>query len=242
MNRLIPLEGCFNFRDIGGYPTHDGRRVRWRRLFRSDGLHALTPADVRALRDDVALGQIVDLRSTSELQSEGRGLLAHEPIEFHHVPLFDGEARAQREERPDVTLADRYVLLAEFAADRIARVVVTLAAAPGPAVFHCAAGKDRTGVVSAVVLGLLRVPDEIIVADYAATQDSLEAIVDRLMSLEGYRTMLAALPPDTLHADPGTMATLLERVRARWGSIEDYARAAGVDADTVARLTTRLLE
>lgn len=242
MHRLIPLEGCFNFRDIGGYPTRDGRRVRWRQLFRSDGLHALTPADVRALREEVALGQIVDLRSTSELRSEGRGLLAHEPIAFHHVPLFDGDAAGQRRDDAEITLADRYVLLAEFAAERIARVVVTLAAAPGPAVFHCAAGKDRTGVVSAVLLGLLGVADEIIVADYAATQESLEAIVDRLMSLEGYRTMLSALPPDTLHANPETMATLLERLRGRWGSVEDYAQAAGVDADSIARLRARLVE
>jgi len=242
VQRLIPLEGCFNFRDIGGYPTKAGRRVRWRRLFRSDGLHALTPADVRTLRDDVALGQIVDLRSSSELRSEGRGLLADEPVEFHHLPLFDGDAASQRQQVAEITLADRYVLLAEFAADRIARVVTTLAAAPGPAVFHCAAGKDRTGVISAVLLGLLGVADEIIVADYAATQDSLERIVDRLMSLEGYRTMLAALPPDTLHANPETMVALLERLRAHWGSVEDYVRAAGVDSDSIDRLTTHLLE
>jgi protein-tyrosine phosphatase len=242
VHRVIPLEGCFNFRDIGGYPTRGGRQVRWRQLFRSDGLHALTPADVRSLRDEVALGQIVDLRSTFELRSEGRGLLAHEPIEFHHLPLFDGDAATQRQQGTEMTLADRYALLAEFAAARIARVVVTLAAATGPAVFHCAAGKDRTGVISAILLGLLGVDDEIIVADYAATRESLEAIVDRLMSLEGYRTMLSALPPDTLHANPETMVALLERLRARWGSLEDYALAAGVDAASIARLTARLVE
>lgn len=243
MHRRIPLEGCFNFRDIGGYPTRDGRRVRWRQVFRSDGLHALTPADVRTLRDDVALRQVVDLRSTAELRSEGRGPLAHEPIEFHHVPLFDGEVATNRSPAPEeTTLADRYVLLAEFAADRIGRVLTTLAAAPGPAVFHCAAGKDRTGVVSAIVLGLLGVPDEVIVADYAATQETLDAIVDRLMSLDGYRAMLAALPPDTLHANPDTMATLLARLRERWGTVDAYAVAAGVEAETIARLRDRLLD
>ena len=242
MHRLIALEGCFNFRDIGGYPTTDGRRIRWRRLFRSDGLHALTERDVRHLRDDVSLAQIVDLRSTAELQSEGRGRLGEEPIEFHHLPLFDGDTTAAREQPRDITLADRYVLLAEFAADRIARVLGTLADAPGPAVFHCAAGKDRTGVISAVLLGLLGVPDEIIIADYAATQEGLEAIVDRLMSLDGYRAMLSALPPDTMHADPATMETLLARMRERWGSIDGYARTAGLSADARARLRASLLE
>lgn len=242
VERLIPLEGCFNFRDIGGYPTRTGRRVRWRQLFRSDGLHALTPADVRTLRDDVGIERVVDLRSTSELRSEGRGLLADEPIDFHHLPLFDGDASVREQPPAEITLADRYVLLAEYAADRIARVVTTLATSPGPAVFHCAAGKDRTGVVSAVLLGLLGVADEVIVADYAATQDSLDQIVDRLMSLEGYRTMLSALPPDTMHANPETMVALLDRLHARWGSVEGYVRAAGVDADSIDRLTTRLLE
>lgn len=242
MHRLIPLEGCFNFRDIGGYPTRTGRRVRWRQLFRSDGLHALTPDDVRVLREDVGLGQVVDLRSTGELASEGRGLLGDLPLEFHHLPLFDGDRSGKPQEALDVTLADRYVLLAEYAADRIARVVTTLAAAPGPAVFHCAAGKDRTGVVSAIVLGLLDVADEVIVADYAATQENLEAIVDRLMSLDGYRAMLAALPPDTLHANPETMVMLLDQLRERHGSMEAYARRAGVDDATLVRLRGRLLE
>lgn len=242
MDRLLPLEGCFNFRDIGGYPTRRGGRVRWRQLFRSDGLHALTAADVRMLRDDVPLAQIVDLRSSAELRSEGRGLLGEEPIEFHHLPLFDGEAADARQQATEITLADRYVLLAEFAADRIARVVTTLAEAHGPAVFHCAAGKDRTGVISAILLGLLDVADEVIVADYAATQENLDAIVDRLMSLDGYRTMLSALPPDTLHANPDTMVALLDRLRAQWGSVVDYARAAGVGNEAIARLRARLVE
>ena len=62
MQRLIPLEGCLNFRDLGGYPTADGRRVRWRRLFRSDALHLLTTADVAHVRDDLGIGDVIDLR------------------------------------------------------------------------------------------------------------------------------------------------------------------------------------
>jgi hypothetical protein len=93
-----------------------------------------------------------------------------------------------------------------------------------------------------VVLGALGVRDEIIVADYAATQQNLEAIVERLLSTEGYQTMLAALPPDTMHAEPGTMIDLLARLRERYGSVRDYARAAGVAEATLARLEDRLLE
>ena len=242
MDRQIAFEGCLNFRDLGGYPTADGRRVRWRRIYRSDALHLLTPADVARLRDELALSTVVDLRSSAELRSEGRGRLAGEPIAFEHVPLFDGEVIRADSRAAELTLADRYALLAEFAKDRIARVITVLADAPGPAVYHCAAGKDRTGVVSAVLLGILGVRDEVIVVDYAATQASLEAIVERLMSAEGYQTMLAALPPDTLHAEPETMLAFLAHVRERYGSMAAYARAAGVGDATLARLAATLLE
>ena len=241
MQRLIDLDGCLNFRDLGGYPTQDGRHLHWRQLFRSDALHLLSPADVVHLRDTLRIGDVVDLRSTVEVETDGRGALGEQPIRFHHLPLFDGDT-AVRGDRPAVyTLADRYFLLAEFARRPIARVITTLANTRSPAVYHCAAGKDRTGVVSAVLLGLLGVRDEIIVADYAATQENIDAIIERLMATGGYQTMLSALPPDTLHAQPETMISFLERVRAEYGSMREYARSAGVSDESVRRLETRLL-
>jgi len=241
MERLITLDGCLNFRDLGGYPTTDGRRVRWRQLFRSDALHLLSTADVTHLRHTLCIGDIVDLRSTAEVEADGRGPLGAETIRFHHLPLFDGDTRTRDERPAQYTLADRYFLLAEFAKRPIAQVITTLAGTTAPAVYHCAAGKDRTGVISAVLLGLLGVRDEIIIADYAATQDNIDAIIDRLMATEGYQTMLSALPPDTLHAQPETMVRFLDRVRLEYGSMRDYARSAGVSDEAIRRLDARLL-
>jgi protein-tyrosine phosphatase len=241
MRRVIELEGCLNFRDLGGYPTADGRAVRWRQLYRSDALHLLTEADVTRLRDELALSSIIDLRSSGELRSEGRGPLEREPVAFHHLPLFDGEVRVP-EGMTVEKLADRYILLAEFARAQVARVLTALADAPGPAVYHCAAGKDRTGVVSAVVLGVLGVAEETIVADYVATRENLDAIIERLMSAKGYQKMLAALPPDTLHAEGETMIAFLDAMRTRHGSMRGYARTAGVDDATIDRLVARLVE
>jgi protein-tyrosine phosphatase len=241
MQRLIALDGCLNFRDLGGYPTTDGRRVHWRQLFRSDALHLLSAADVAQLCDTLGIRDVIDLRSTAEVESDGRGLLATRAVRFHHVPLYDGNTAA-RGARPEAyTLADRYFLLAEFAKGPIARVLTTLAEATSPVVYHCAAGKDRTGVISAILLALLGVRDEIIVSDYAATQDNIEAIIDRLMAAEGYQTMLSALPPDTLHAQPETMVAFLERVRSEYGSMRAYARSAGVTNEAVHQLEARLL-
>jgi protein-tyrosine phosphatase len=242
MRRVIDLEGCLNFRDLGGYPTADGRTVRWRELYRSDALHHLTAADVARMRDELRIATVVDLRSSSELRTEGRGALAAEQIGFHHLPLFDGQVARPESWNGLETLADRYFLLAEIAKEPIARVVTVLAESTGPAVYHCAAGKDRTGVVSAVLLGLLGVPDELIVADYAATQENLDAIIERLMSTRGYQTMLSALPPDTMHAEADTMVAFLRSIRERYGSMRGYASAAGVGERVVDRLAGRLLE
>ena len=106
--------------------------------------------------------------------------------------------------------------------------MTALAECSTPAVYHCAAGKDRTGLVSAILLGLLGVPDEFIVADYAATQDNLDAIIDRLTQTEGYREAIDNLPADTLHAKPETMFSLLEQVRDRYGSFLGYANDIGL--------------
>jgi protein-tyrosine phosphatase len=241
MERTIALEGCFNFRDLGGYPTADGRTVRWRQVYRSDALHLLTEDDICRVRDELRIGTVIDLRSSAELRSDGRGRLADAPIAFCHMPLFDGDTSTAESYTEVITLADRYALLADFAKEQIARVITAIAATGEPAVYHCAAGKDRTGVISAVLLGLLGVRDEIIVADYAATRENLDAIIERLMAAEGYQSMLAALPASTLHAEPGTMVAFLERLRGQYGSLREYALSAGVEAAAIDELTDRLL-
>ncbi len=241
MERHIPLDGCLNFRDLGGYPTRDGRQVRWRRLFRSDALHRLSAADVRVLRGELELGTVVDLRSSGERRAETPGPLAAEDVRFHHVPLFDGDTVGSARLSEPMTLSDRYFALAEAAKEAVARVVEVLARSDRPALYHCAAGKDRTGLISAVLLGALGVRDEIIVADYALTRQNLDAIIERLDETEGYREMLSALPPDTLHAEPETMITLLDRMRERYGSMRGYLQSAGTRDATLQQLEEQVL-
>jgi len=242
MERRVAVEGCLNFRDLGGYPTDGGGTVRWRQLFRADGLHALSARGVATLRDEIGLGDIIDLRSSAELALDGRGPLEHEPIRFHHLPLFDGD-RAQRSPTVGMaSLADLYFGMIDFARGPIAQVITVLARTNDPAVFHCAAGKDRTGVISALLLALLGVREPMIVADYAATRESLDAIVDRLKGSEGYQGMFDELPPDTLHANPETMEHFLARVRDAFGGVSDYAHAIGLEAADLERLRARMVE
>jgi len=242
MERRIELEGCHNFRDLGGYPAQGGRSVRWRTLYRSDALHQLTAPDVTRFCGDLGVADVVDLRSTGERSADGRDPLRDAPLNVHHLPLFDGEIVTAPPDAAELTLADRYFLMAEFAKEPIARVITVLAESKGAAVYHCAAGKDRTVVISAVLLGVLGVRDEVIVADYAATQENLDSIIERLMETRGYQEMFEVLPPDTLHAEPETMISLLDKVRDRYGSMRDYAVAIGVTEEALARLESRLLD
>jgi protein-tyrosine phosphatase len=244
VDRKIPLEGCFNFRDLGGYPSRDGRTVRWRRMFRADGLQALTEADVATLQNDLHLQEIIDLRSTAELTTDGRGRLAETEVGFHHVPFFDGSPKEQQTMPADMTLGQMYLGLIDRAKKPIARSIQVLAETPvdRSAVYHCAAGKDRTGVLSALLLALLDVDENLIIADYALSQESMDDVIERLNSLRGYDDVWHELPPETLHAKPETMRDLLANIHERWGGVVGYAREAGVSDATIELLRERSLE
>ena len=243
MERTIDLDGCVNFRDLGGYPTAGGRTLRWRVLFRSDALHALSAGDVDRLRDELRMTDLVDLRSTYELSNEGRGPLEHEPIEFHHNPLFDGDpSESERKEAAEMSLGQRYLGMMRFGHEKMTNAVRRLAQARGGAVYHCAAGKDRTGVLSAVMLGALGVSDELIVADYALSGERIDEIIARVMSMKGYKDTLLDMPEDTLHAYPESMEEVLTGVASEWGSMRDYLVAGGLSEDDLDRLAAKCLD
>jgi protein tyrosine/serine phosphatase len=239
-DRFVPLQGSFNCRDLGGLAAREGRSVRRGLVFRSDALHHITPADVALLRDRIGVRTQIDLRASREVEKEGRGPLAAPPVAYRHLPFFDGE-RSGEGPPEGAPLAEIYFSMLHFARRAIARALETLAAADAPALFHCAAGKDRTGVLSAVVLGALGVGDADIVADYAFSRLALPRIVERLRASESYQYVFTELPPETLHADPETMARLLELARGEWGSWREYARFAGASGATLEALAGRML-
>jgi protein tyrosine/serine phosphatase len=237
----LDLEGSANFRDLGGWPAAGGRRVRRGLLFRSDALHRLTPADVARLRGELGICTLVDLRSSHEVAAEGRGPLAAPPVRYHHHPFFDGERRGGAG-APNADLGEIYFQMLRFAARPIALALETLAASDAPAVFHCAAGKDRTGVLAAVLLSTLGVSDEDVTLDYARTQAAMERVTARLRESDAYAYVFTELPPETLHARPETMRDLLARARSEWGSLRAYARWAGAREAALDALAARLVE
>jgi len=240
----VELEGCFNFRDLGGYRTADGRRLRTGRIFRSDGLQSLTPADLERLCGEIGLGAVIDLRSKEEVEEDGTGPIA-ERARIHAVPLFErtrrGAAKGDLLRQMPASMGELYFLMLTAAKEPIVRVVELLAELEVPTVFHCAAGKDRTGVISALLLSLVEVPEDTIVADYAFSRQNIDQINARLGASASYQRLMENLPEGAMDADPAAMRHFLARVNQEHGSMADWAEEAGIDARVRARLVERLV-
>jgi protein-tyrosine phosphatase len=253
MERTITFEGCLNFRDLGGYATRDGRAVRWRRLFRSDSLHRMSAADVTRLLDELGVVTVVDLRTRTERERGGPvPAEASEATRALHVPMID-ELFADPDARPRsgghlTDMGEGYAAMLGLAGEQVA-MVLRLLADPDvyPAVFFCAAGKDRTGVFAAIVLGLLGVSDEDIVTDYALTHEVIEKIhILRTSSSsdaddERVSQYAHLIGEDLRNAYPASMQATIERLNERYGGWEGYASEIGVGPDVLDQLRTRLL-
>jgi protein-tyrosine phosphatase len=242
--RRVALGGPLNFRDLGGYETGSGTPVPWGRLFRSDSLHRLTELDGAALHE-LGIRTALDFRAHDELAEIGIGHLGALEIRHLHLPTTDRALHVQPKAdwTPPSSAAEVYLNMMEHGAAAYAAALEALAEpATLPAVFFCMAGKDRTGVFAAVVLGLLGVGDRDIVADYALTHEVIDAIHERTRAQRpGIDDVWSRLPPDITGAHATTMDGLLALIRDRWGSIPGYVDAIGVDPATVDRLRVSLL-
>ncbi len=242
--RLVPLSGSFNFRDLGGYPSADDRVTRWGTLFRSDTLHELTEDDVALLRS-LGLATIVDLRTSRELERTGRGPLGPEPIAYHHLSVIQdggGEAMAAPAP-PGEDLSERYLWYLDVGrAPLVAALGLMSTAENLPLVFHCAAGKDRTGVLAALVLDILGVEADVIVADYLITESRMELILDRYRSDPAFAERMAQVPASRFSVGADSMIGFLGELHDRFGGARAWAVASGVNPGDLARMEDLLLE
>lgn len=243
VDRHISFEGCHNFRDLGGYPTGDGRTVRWRHVFRSDAMHLMTHADAARVRDDLKIATVIDLRSHAEAEQEPYPHV-EASLRRHHLPLIADlpDAQEQSQRKVASNLGEFYVQLIASAGGTIRTVLEALAdTGAAPAVVHCSLGKDRTGVATAVLLGALGVSDKDIVRDYTLTNRYVGNVVRAARSAQLEDSFVLTLPPEFLRAPASAMKTLLATVRREHGSTREYAGSVGVDGATVRQLQSALL-
>jgi protein-tyrosine phosphatase len=249
--RLIPLEGSSNFRDLGGYPGSNGRPTRWGRLFRSDALHELTAGDVGHLHA-LGLRTVVDLRTERELHRTGRGPLEPGPVAFHHLAVVregvrdgasaGGESLAAPAP-PGDDLSERYLWYLEVGRDSLVEVLTLLGGGEHyPLVFHCAAGKDRTGVLAALVLEMVGVEREVIIDDYVITAERIGFIMERWRADPEFAERMAKVPPSRFGVEASTMEGFLEGLTTRFGGARSWALGAGVPEEALDRMVGLLLE
>jgi protein-tyrosine phosphatase len=254
-SRLVPLQGSFNFRDLGGYPGSGGRLTRWGRLYRADALHELTVEDVVNLRH-LGLRTIVDLRTERELARSGRGPLEPEDVAFHHLAVVkegvrgdgtadraaDGESVAAPAPAGD-DLAERYLWYLDVGRASLVESLTMLGGEEHyPLVFHCAAGKDRTGVLAALILSILGVEREVIVADYVITAERLRFIMERWLADPEFAERMAKVPATRFSVEAPTMEGFLDQMQVRYGGARQWALDAGVPAEVPERMLDLLLE
>lgn len=251
MTAWIELEGLDNLRDLGGLRTSGGAEIAPGCLWRSDNLQTLTAADVSLVRR-LGLTDVVDLRSGFEIRTEGPTPLTGQDWVTYHwfslVPEEDGslpDAAVPLPEDASTLLADPIAAsYLGYVAERpraITDAMRVVGNAPGAALVHCAAGKDRTGTVIALTLSALDVPRADVVADYALTTERIGPVVERMRRAHAYTGRMDDVPLEMFHARPEVMESLLGVIDDLWGGVPALLRTMGWTDDDQRALEDRLL-
>jgi protein-tyrosine phosphatase len=254
--RWIELDGAANVRDLGGLPTRDGAATQFGRALRADNLQGLTDGDIGLLVGGFGVGHVVDLRTTAEIESEGPGpLVGHDRVTIHHHSLVPEAGWRTDVEAADSVLPTTlptesgrwdptglyYTHYLSRRPDSVLGALRALGASEVAAIVHCAAGKDRTGVICAMALSVAGVERDAIVDDYVATGERLEAIIGRLQATQTYAADLDGRSLDEHAPRAAAMQTFLGYLDVECdGPLGWLERHGWTSADTDA-LRARLL-
>lgn len=242
--RHHPFEGCFNFRDIGGYRGADGRTVRWGRYFRAGRQDRMTPADLERVAQ-LGIRSQIDLRRTDEIEDQGRGPLEGMGTSYHWHPVVPDGGTQQLDKIVGTGMSgERYIRYLDFDPGPW-RGIFDLMAEAGkhPLLIHCTAGKDRTGVITALVLSILGVDRNVIEADYRLTNRERERHVNFVVHSQGLPdgftrdTLLRAtgVPEDAINI-------FLDGLEQEHGGPLAYLQGIGVDKELQEAIRDALLE
>lgn len=238
LRRVLAVDGACNVRDLGGYLTNDGRTTRWGTMLRAASLHQLAAASQQELIDG-GLRTVIDLRGSNEIALKPNVFSADSRVNYHNISIMNPAVIASLQSR---SLGELYISLLDHAHDELRHVFALLAEASEKgeaALFHCAAGKDRTGVIAALLLALAGVPNETIVEDYTLTAECLLPMMDELrserpdgVSVEVYEQVLGC---DAVH-----MERMLAHLESRYGNAERFLQQIGLSDEQISAIRTRL--
>jgi len=237
--------GTFNFRDIGGYPTEDGRTVKWGLYFRAGRQDRVTAEDLEGLAA-LRIQTQIDLRKPEEILDQGRGPLEGMGAAYHNIPVIpDGGTDQLSKLVGDTGISGaRYLGYLEFGPEAWLRLFALFEnAASAPMVLHCTAGKDRTGVSTAFLLSVLGVDRAIIEADYKLTNRDVARQVDFIERTVG---LPEGMDRETLAGHAGVpeqaIGDFLDGLETRWGGPVAYLRSIGISDDSLAAVRQVFLQ
>ena len=240
-DRFLPLAGTLNTRDLGGLPTADGRYTTSGQLLRSDGPLDLTDGDLDLLAA-LPLTTVVDLRQAHELERDPSRLVGRSGIDLHNIEIWghiDASGGAQPSDRYDITAF--YIAALDHAGPAFAQVIDVLAHAPGTSMFHCTAGKDRTGLVAALILESVGVGRDDIIADFALTEDRIGPLRVRLLDDAEKHGVPREQFQRLLGATPDLLVPALAHLDDAHGGAVPYLTRNGMSEGTLAALRAKLL-
>jgi protein-tyrosine phosphatase len=237
-SRHWALPDTHNIRDLGGYARADGGMTQWRRILRGEALHHLSPQSVSELVAN-GLALVLDLRGPHETGLARHPFSTHEQVAYRNIALFDALPRITLTETP-FDMAQRYCNALDKCGPQLADALRVIATAPhGIVLFHCTAGKDRTGIIAALVLLACGVAPAVVVADYALTASAHE-LIDQLRE----RALAAGGHPEhierVLASDADTMQVMIDHLERTHGGIDAYLPAIGLTLAETMALVDRL--
>ena len=237
-NRELRLEVAHNVRHIGGYRTSDGRTTT-DSIVRSASLHRLTGAGVQALADS-GIRTIVDLRSKVERERDVTPDLDHTGVRNVIAPVFEQDHSPVGMDTEFPGYAVIYQRMLESGRNAYRTLFETIADSPDGVLFHCAAGKDRTGVAAALMLGLAGVEPETIVEDYRVSFELLEPLLTEWLPKMAERGIDEARGRQLMASNPEDMAATLEHIDTLYGSAAGYLESIGLSPATMSAARARL--
>lgn len=241
MSEAAVLSSLQNFRDVGGLATTDGRLTRTGVLYRSDSPHNASVEDVARLAGELGVTAVVDLRSEREVREEGHQDGFPESVRRHHFPIAGGAGNAVEAAATGERLAARYVEYLDLHADSIVAAVRTVAAQTGASVVHCRVGKDRTGVVIALVLSAVGVRADEVARDFERTTPAMVRIMAQLRASPTYAANVNRLPAEMYRSDAPTMTAFLAKLDERHGGAARWLVDHGLSPGALDALRARLV-
>ena len=254
--RHLALDGMWNVRDLGGYSTSSGGLTRWNSLLRGDAPCSLPPGSRQSLAD-YGIRTVIDLRRVEELEMAPNDFASACEVKYSHVDLvgdapiagrvdYSAEGEGRQKMFVNKTDIDRlsYVDILEMRKPHVAEVLTTLAVRENlPALFHCVAGKDRTGVIAALVLGLAGVPETTIAADYALSSKFLIGLyLQKQASQDDFSSGYDWREFQRDYCSPDAILYVFDHLRSQYGGVEPYIATTGITAENVRKLRDSISE